>query len=105
MTETRIGRYTINVEVAEKNKYDVVLHEDGTIIGQSTGCTGPKSAEYWKGYWVKRAERLNILQDALVMAYHNMGCYRGKDNYKEEYQREKDQAKVLTDWIEELTNN
>ena len=111
MTETRIGRFTIAVEVADAKagRFDVVLHEDGTIIKKSLGCIGEQSAEYWKEYWIKKAERLEVLHKRLDQVNHNLMCYSAnllmnspKEGYEEQWAITDKEQKIIAGWLDEL---
>ena len=111
METIKVGRYEVIVALVSDNYYDVLLlDEKGTVVRKSTGCVGPKSAEYWKKYWIKRSQKLEILKHDLDLAYYNLMCYSAnyamtvpKTSYREEWQHEHDKVGLLESWIKELT--
>ena len=115
MTEKRIGRFTVSVELASAKtdfggaKYDTVLSEEDKVIKQHLGCYGLQSAEYWEADLIKVAERLEVLHKRLDQVNHNLMCYSAtllmnspKEGYEEQWAITDKEQKIIAGWLDEL---
>lgn len=86
-------------------RYDVVLVKyDRKIYDMSKGCYGEKSGDYHFNKTVELFRRIIMLDECRNMAYNNMAAYDGKEEYDDQFQFEKERAKMIERWMLEISN-